>query len=231
MLGRKQNTITASKVKQPIFGKYGLGWGNSPGRGDVKRIDRHKDTALQKVKKRKRLDRDHYQVQRRGSMDSDDSSRPGSRNNDKPPPSTETWIGSFFTSLENRPGLPYVLSHYPQILLNYFMFGIVVWLMFIFISSIRLDLAHAQEEAMSEVLHEINKCAMDYTQNKCAPNTRLPAMESVCYAWEVCMNRDPKSVSKSKLTAHAMGQAINSFIEPIGWKALVSCVLMMTRQF
>lgn len=218
----KKTHIVAAKVKQPIFGKYGLGWGHSPGRSDVKRTNRHTETALQKARKRKRIDRDHYTVARRGSSESEaESSRPTSRDNEKVQ-REEGWLGSFFTNLERRKDLPYVLSHYPQILLNFFLFGCIVWLIVNFLLVAAGDLRHAQQEEQAVVIAEIAKCNQDYLENRCAPETRLPALQSVCHAWEICMDRNPASVSKSRLTAQAMGQALNSFIEPISWKAMVS---------
>ncbi|KAJ5130037.1 uncharacterized protein N7515_006076 [Penicillium bovifimosum] len=50
---------------------------------------------------------------------------------------------------------------------------------------------------------------------------RAPALETICENWERCMNRDPAKVGRAKVSAHTMAIIINSFIDPISWKAIL----------
>jgi hypothetical protein len=64
-------------------------------------------------------------------------------------------------------------------------------------------------------------CSKEYLENRCAPNTRVPAMEKACVAWEKCMNRDPTVVGRARVSAETFAEIINSFIEPISYKTMV----------
>jgi hypothetical protein len=65
-------------------------------------------------------------------------------------------------------------------------------------------------------------CSKEYLENRCAPNTRVPAMEKACLAWEKCMNRDPTVVGRARVSAETFAEIINSFIEPISYKTMVN---------
>ena len=65
-------------------------------------------------------------------------------------------------------------------------------------------------------------CSKEYLENRCAPNTRVPAMEKACLAWEKCMNRDPTVVGRARVSAETFAEIVNSFIEPISYKTMVS---------
>ena len=68
-------------------------------------------------------------------------------------------------------------------------------------------------------------CSKEYLENRCAPSTRVPAMEKACMAWEKCMNRDPSVVGRARVSAETFAEIINSFIEPISYKTMVPPVL------
>ena len=72
-----------------------------------------------------------------------------------------------------------------------------------------------------EILQEMAVCSKEYLENRCAPNTRVPAMEKACLAWEKCMNRDPNVVGRARVSAETFAEIINSFIEPISYKTMV----------
>lgn len=81
-----------------------------------------------------------------------------------------------------------------------------------------------------EIVQEMAVCSKEYLENRCAPGTRVPAMEKACLAWEKCMNRDPTVVGRAKVSAETFAEIINSFIEPISYKTMVfspflSCLL------
>lgn len=214
--------------KKPIFGKFGLDYkGSSPGRGELRR-PKYSDAIVHKVRKRKRLDREYaLQFGRRGSSGSDSESgerhngrteRSSSRNN---PPKQESVWSSFFSFIESKPALPYILSYYAQLLLNWFLVLAVIYIAWIFFTTIRADVDKASEAAAASVLAEMAQCSRDYLDNKCARNQRAPALESVCQGWEACMNQDPSQVGRARVSAHTFAEIFNSFVEPISWKAMV----------
>jgi len=134
------------------------------------------------------------------------------------------WMYTFFEFLSAHPTLPHILSWYAQLALNIFLFTGVMWILWSFWATIRSDVDKRSSEAIAELLAEMAACAQQYTDNRCARDTRVPAMETVCNNWEKCMNRDPRSVGRAKVSAHTFAEIFNSFLEPISYKAMVSLI-------
>jgi Di-sulfide bridge nucleocytoplasmic transport domain len=222
--------FTGASEKKPLFGRYGAGFlGYSPGRAEQRR-GKYGNALAHKVRKRKRLERDYSVVKsHRGDSDSDSdsgASRPTSKGKDNKP----GWISDFLNGIESRPNLPNLLSFYTQLGFNLFLLGLTVFGIYSFWTAVRADVNKAAEEARAEVIAEIVKCGRDYVDNRCGPDMRLPALENVCNAWELCMARDPNSVGRAKVSAHTFAQIFNSFIEPISYKAMV-CILFCSRWY
>jgi hypothetical protein len=208
--------------KKPIFGKYGAGFtGFSPGR--EQRRNRFGNAVVNKVRKRKRVDRDHAAlIGTRGSdSDSEDESRSKSRGQKHAEAQSRSWLSQLLTDIESHPNVPNVLSYYAQLMLNFFFLGLTIFGVWTFWSTIRSDVDKASEEATAIVVAEMAKCARDFVDNGCAKSTRPPALEAVCDNWSLCMNRDPNSVGRAKISANTFAQIFNSFIEPISYKAMV----------
>ena len=205
--------------KKPIFGKYGAGFtGFSPGR--EQRKNRFSNAVANKVRKRKRIDRDHAAlIGIRGSdSDSEYDSRSKSHKQNGP---SKSWLWRVLHDIESHPNLPNVLSYYAQLILNLFFLCLTIFAVWTFWSTIKGDVDKASEEATAVVVAEMAKCARDYVDNGCSSESRPPALEAVCDNWAHCMNRDPNSVGRAKISAHTFAQIFNSFIEPISWKAVV----------
>ena len=118
--------------------------------------------------------------------------------------------------------LPHTLSLYTQFLLNIFAVLFIMYIGWSFWATIRSDVDKKSEEAAAETLAEMAVCAREYVANRCERDLRVPAMEAVCNNWEKCMNRDPGSVGRARVSAHTFAEIVNSFIEPISIKAMVS---------
>ena len=123
--------------------------------------------------------------------------------------------------LEAHPNVPSILSWWAQLMVNLSLFSLAVYVVFTFVWAIRAEFDQAAEEASDMILAEMANCAKSYVDNKCQGDQRLPALETVCDNWERCMNRDPAKIGRAKVSAHTMAVIINSFIDPISWKAVV----------
>lgn len=139
----------------------------------------------------------------------------------QPPASRFSSFADFFSLLEAHPNVPAILSWWAQLVVNLALFTLTVYVVFSFVSAIRAEFDHAAAEVSDGILAEMAVCAKSYVDNKCGGGDRLPALESVCENWERCMNRDPAKVGRAKVSAHTMALIINSFIDPISWKAIV----------
>jgi cbb3-type cytochrome oxidase subunit 3 len=157
----------------------------------------------------------------------EDSDRPSSSEGQsakgklQKPPSRWSSFADFFALLEAHPNVPSILSWWAQLVVNLSLFSLAVYVVFAFVSAIRAEFDQAAEEVSDGILAEMAVCAKNYVDNRCAGGDRLPALESVCDNWERCMNRDPAKVGRAKVSAHTMAIIINSFIDPISWKAIV----------
>lgn len=218
---------------------------NSPGRTSQATRAGQNDSMLRRAKK-KRADRSHRQLAR---LRDDDDSGSGSDTTDdrrvisprktsrgrrdlatldtgpqqQAPERTGyvAHISSFFEFLARHPTLPTILSWYAQLTLNIFVFTGIMWVLWSFWSTIRSDVDKKSSEAIAELMAEMAICAREWNDNKCAPETRVPAMQVVCSNWEKCMKRDVMSVGRAKVSAHTFAEIFNSFLEPISYKAMV----------
>jgi len=98
--------------------------------------------------------------------------------------------------------------------------------------TIKEDLHKKRAHEMGTILLEINQCTKDFHENRCEPETRLPAVEEYCLQVEKCMLQDPmKVVQSSKMTAALIAEIINEFIDPLGFKAIGVFFLFFVTYF
>ena len=100
-----------------------------------------------------------------------------------------------------------------------------MYLLVQFILIIQRDVEHRVGEYSMDIVQDIAQCALAYRTNLCAEG-RIPAMAAQCALWETCMNRDPTKVGRAKVILEVIGEVINSFVDQISWKTLVSSSLM-----
>ena len=131
-------------------------------------------------------------------------------------------MAGLFTFIESFPNAPSLLAKYLQLFFNSAIILGCLYAIYSFWTTIQADVNRASEDAAAETLAEMAACAKSYVDNRCAADSRLPALESVCSNWELCMNRDPNSVKRAKLSAHTFAEILNSFVEPISLKTMVS---------
>lgn len=230
-------TAFSSQVssRKPLFGKYGANFkGTSPGvRNDLRRM---KLGGQPIAKKRKRQHRDGRDDETMGIIRhhrNGSASSSGSESQDSQPNSRSTidgnqnsgkpgWFSSFLSGIESRPNLPNILSYYAQLALNTFVVGLIMFGVYTFWTTIRSDVDKASQKATAEVLSEMANCAKQYAENRCEPSMRLPALETVCNNWEACMTMDPNSVGRARISAKTFAEILDSFIQPISYKAMVS---------
>ncbi|KAL9041339.1 MAG: hypothetical protein Q9214_004149 [Letrouitia sp. 1 TL-2023] len=210
------------------------------GRGEIQRRLLG-DAVARRVYKRKRRDHSRdIKIARRCPDEDIDSQAEGdgppfnnsNKNNDQTAerqPShaeatttTTTIIPAFFSYLETHPHLPHILSYYAQFLLNFFLVGVIMYMIVAFWATVRANVDEKSKEVASEILVEMALCAREYQDNRCGDTqARVPAMESLCGSWEKCMRRDPTMVGRAKVSAHTFAEIINNFFQPLSAKAMV----------
>jgi hypothetical protein len=190
------------------------------------------------VQKRRRRDQELGRTVRIESDDESELDQPNSRENkagkvakkgkqqeaELQVSRVSTW-SEFFSMLEAHPNVPAILSWWAQLVVNLSLFSLAVYVVFGFVSAIRGEFEQAAQEMSDTILADMAVCTKSYVDNDCGRPSRAPALETICENWERCMNRDPAKVGRAKVSAHTMAIIINSFIDPISWKAIVSIFL------
>lgn len=231
--GRQIKAFSTIKPKEGgLFGRYGK-LSHSPGRGEVRRGNKYEISNPQRVMKRRRMDREREQIlttshhSRRSSFDTEDedSSRPPKATNPPSAPIPQPgMIASFFTFINSHPELPTTIAKWSQLGMNLF-FGMVgMYIVYAFISAIRAEVEIERLKAVDIIHSEIAKCVADYTANRCARDTRLPALEGPCRAWEDCFSRDPERVGRARVSAGTFSMIINNFFD--GFSLKTTCIIM-----
>lgn len=226
-------TVSSGTIRQPLFQRYGAGFlGSSPGRAEQRR-GKYVNAIVNKIRKRKRIDRGYALVRGQrdtSETDSDEAdSRPRSRKGKpaKEEPQPGYWV-SVFNYIESHPNLPNVLSFYAQLGVNTFIAGLTIFGIYTFWMTVRADVDKASENERALILNEIVLCKKNFVDNGCGNDWRVPALKEVCENWENCMRRDPDSIGRARVSAHTFAQIFNSFIEPISYKAMIFVVLIVT---
>lgn len=217
---------TKARKQESTFGLYGKS-APSPGRGEIPKMNHYSNAVARRVQKRRQRDRE-IEKRLRGRNQRSNSSSQGGQPGKKDEQKWVDWLrssfGDFFALLEAHPHVPSILSWWAQLAVNLALFLVAAYMIFWFMSAVRTEFDHAAEAKSEAILNEMSVCTKNYVDNKCSGKARVPALETVCENWERCMNRDPHRVGRAKLSAHTMAEIINSFIDPISWKAIVRCL-------
>lgn len=227
--------------RNSLFQMYGR-FAPSAGRGEIPRAKHYSNALARRVEKRRRRDKE---LGRQVQVDSDDESdRPsssegrtgkskkqGKGSDTEPPQSRMSKFSEFFALLERHPNIPSILSWWAQLFVNLLLFSLAVYVVFSVVSTIRAEFEQAAQGAKDEILETMSRCADNYVSNKCASGDRLPALKDLCMNWDQCMSQDPDKVGRAKVSAQTMAMIINSFIDPISWKAFVRLTPPMLQDF
>lgn len=225
--GNGKNTVTfkaggsPSKDRRMSFLKDLFRRSPTPGKGAITKHDSYSRKAEKRHKKRLQ---DSSRRRRKVAVyeDSDDeASAQDKQNGSKDQRARGSLVASVLSFIDAHPTLPHILSIYAQFIFNLFLVLFAIYVIWSFWSTITSDVSAEAKKAVAETLTEMASCAQNYRENKCDPRTRMPALESVCTNWEKCMNQDPEAVGRARVGAHTFARVLNSFVEPISYKAMV----------
>ncbi|KAL1917791.1 uncharacterized protein VTP21DRAFT_3625 [Calcarisporiella thermophila] len=180
--------------------------------------------AIRKVRRRRELNGNRLHKIARRENETDSESENEHPEKDSKQRSSDMWGPSASIGNDKRPNyqdIPLIVSGYLQLFFNIFLIAVLLYLVTQFIQSVQRDVDLRVEEYSAEILQEMSQCSKNYLENRCSPETRVPAMEKACRAWESCMNRDPKVIGRAKVSAETFAEIINSFIEPISYKTML----------
>ncbi|KAH8169337.1 di-sulfide bridge nucleocytoplasmic transport domain-containing protein [Sarocladium implicatum] len=215
-------TITPTKVDKSS--RYGRSKKHTPGRGEIRA---HRDLAggdVVRKRKRQNFDRDVSSVARRVQQDWDDSEvdsdasyverRPRGKKQAKP----KGLVGSMLHMLDEHPNAPENLYRWIQLLVNFFIVFIFVYIGWAIVDTVRSDIRTANEAARQEVMSRMTECQTQYTMNECSKKDR-PALRVMCDEWYECMIQNPEAIMRVKVSAKQIAEIINEFSETMNLKA------------
>ncbi|EXJ90411.1 hypothetical protein A1O1_03512 [Capronia coronata CBS 617.96] len=224
----KSSPRKAENKRSSLFGLYGR-FAASPGRGEIRKP--HSDAIARRIQKKRRRAQKFDKQLVLGKVDQTDDSEddtPPSPSKPKGPQVEEVgWITGLFTFIHTYPDAPSIIAKYLQVFFNAAILGGCLYMFWSFYATIRADVDRASDDAMAEVLAEMAICSKNYVENRCGADTRLPALESICSNWELCMNRDPSAVKRARLSAHTFAEIFNSFVEPISLKTMIFTITLV----
>jgi len=117
--------------------------------------------------------------------------------------------------------IPVVVSAYLRLFVHASWVALVIYILFACFRVVQQDMAHRVYEAAESVSLQIAECTKNYLQNRCAPETRVPASEAACTIWEKCMYQDPAKVGRAKVSAATIAEILNGFVNELHWKTIV----------
>ncbi|KAG1058137.1 hypothetical protein G6F43_000081 [Rhizopus delemar] len=129
-------------------------------------------------------------------------------------------IASSELSIIKHQNISYTIIIYFQMLFNIVVSLTVLYIFLQVILVIRQDFKLEVDKQLEVLYQKKMQCARDYKMNRCEMENKVPAIESLCQNWEVCMQKDVV-VAKAKASAEAIAEIINSFTEPISYKTLI----------
>lgn len=184
-----------------------------------------------RVRKRPRVDKDRdigsTRTRLPNGCDEDDSDyevfnrnvvKRGKKETEK---ETMGWFHYILSAVSANPDAPIVLSEYMQLLINSFLGGLVLWVVWCGFSSARDEVIYSSGKAKQALQAEIEACTSQYFDNKC-DSARMPALESLCNEWEKCKDQDPENVAGVKAVVGHIADIINEFTTRLSWKSIVS---------
>ncbi|KAF5018320.1 hypothetical protein F66182_9704 [Fusarium sp. NRRL 66182] len=198
----------------------------TPGRGEIRATRDLSVTDFIRNRKRHNLDKDvgsitrHRWAESEPESDSDGSIAPRQRRSrskrTKEPP--KGFLGTLFHMLDEHPNAPDNLYRWVQLLVNFFLVSIFVYIGWSIVGTVRSDIQNANETARLEIMSKITECQTQYTMNECSKKDR-PALKAMCDEWYDCMMQNPESIMRVKVTAKQIAEIINEFSEAMNLKA------------
>lgn len=122
--------------------------------------------------------------------------------------------------LISDPLIPYTLSLYLQLIFNTIIIGFIVFILYLFMKTIKSDIKKRLDEMSFKMIKEMAVCAKEYELNNCDPQVRVPLAQIQCNIWESCMNQDPDSVGEIKITFEVFAEILNGFVKLLNWKTI-----------
>ncbi|KAK6357872.1 hypothetical protein TWF730_007229 [Orbilia blumenaviensis] len=219
-----------------LFGSFGFLPQKKSGKGETK-AHKFSDKAAKKVEKKRRQQQKQgsngnnnnnnnqtgFWVNSGDSYDDDDSDSPfapiNKRRHQKVLPD-RTWA-------ETHRDIPQVLSQYLQLTVNILIAALGCYLVYLIVITIQRDVDRKIQDYTAIAQLEVTACNAKLLENRCQPGLMVPGMADQCMKWRACAEKDPYNTGKSQVSAETFAEIINGFVEPISYKSMVFCMVLV----
>ncbi|KAI7897299.1 Brl1/Brr6 domain-containing protein [Mucor mucedo] len=127
---------------------------------------------------------------------------------------------------ERHQHITFTIINYLQMFFNVIVVGTILYIFVKIILVVKQDFRLKAKEHFEVLQHDRLTCSKKYMINHCGKDDQVPAIENMCNEWASCMHKD-LAVAQAKVSAEAIAEIINSFVEPISYKALIFFSLLI----
>lgn len=123
--------------------------------------------------------------------------------------------------------LPALLHEWAHLIYNLFLLCVLAYFVSAVVMSLYSDYTMKFKEMQQMVIQENTDCRRHYSDNRCLPDTRVPAMQQQCQEWEKCMHRDTKAIAATKISATVLAEILDTFVQTLSYKTILFIVVML----
>lgn len=151
----------------------------------------------------------------------------GGKPEKKPTNINDNTFYGFLHSVLSNPQCITNLTLVLQVLLNAFVLCCFIIIVVLCFMSVKRDVDRKVQTYIADLSHKIAHCRRQYLRNNCAPEMRVPALESSCNEWENCMSQDPESVVTSVAYFEILADCLNAFFHDLNFRTICSLAALL----
>ena len=123
--------------------------------------------------------------------------------------------------------IPSLLHEWAHLLYNLFLLCVVAAIIATVIVTLYGDYSIKYRDLQRQMVQQNIQCQQHFMDNKCLPETRVPALQEKCQEWEHCMWREGDSVAGAKITATVLAEILDSFVQTLSYKTMAFLAAMV----
>ncbi|XP_951953.1 uncharacterized protein TA14980 [Theileria annulata] len=119
------------------------------------------------------------------------------------------------------------INNWLKTILNIIVTFILIYILIVIFIILRKDIINHINNNKTVVHNKSQVCFNEYTKNKCNV-IKIPAMESKCKEWELCMKKDSLVYEDvSSISVEIIGSLINKLISQLDLKAILFLIIII----
>jgi hypothetical protein len=138
------------------------------------------------------------------------------------------WLGDLLHTVTRHPQAPAILAEWIGLGVNFILVSGTLTVLWFFITMVRMDIGHANQEARAKLLHEVAQCSRSFVDNQCEVGLNLPAIRAMCEEWQLCMQQDTNAIKRTMVSAKSATIILNEVVDTLSWKTWV-CFITFYR--